>query len=60
VAATSGSIHTSAEALVLKPARATFIRPLGDFSYPRHDEADDYMYTHVAGKKASRVKTKVN
>jgi len=31
VAATSKSIKPAAEALVLKPARATFTRPLGDF-----------------------------
>ncbi len=33
VAATSKSIGSTAEALVLKPGRATFTRPLGDFSY---------------------------
>lgn len=31
VAATSKSIHRSAHALVVRPARATFTRPLGDF-----------------------------
>jgi len=32
VAAISGSTEQTAEALVLKPARATFTRPLGDLS----------------------------
>ena len=31
VAATSKSVHKSAKALVIKPAQATFTRPLGDF-----------------------------
>lgn len=41
VAATSHSVHSSAEALVLKPGRATFTRPLGDFDYhhSNHDMA---------------------
>jgi hypothetical protein len=30
VAATSGSVHRAADALVVGPARATFTRPLGD------------------------------
>jgi hypothetical protein len=30
-AATSGSISSTADALVVKPAKATFTRPLGDF-----------------------------
>jgi hypothetical protein len=30
VAATSGSVHTAADVLVVSPARATFTRPLGD------------------------------
>jgi hypothetical protein len=37
VAATSGSIHRAADALVVGPARATFTRPLGDI-----DELMDY------------------
>ncbi len=37
VAATSHSIHSTAEALVLGPARATFTRPLGDFDYATPD-----------------------
>jgi hypothetical protein len=32
VAAISGSTHETAEALVLKPARFTFKRPMGDMS----------------------------
>lgn len=35
-AATSGSIKPTADALVGRPARFTFTRPLGDFSYPRY------------------------
>jgi len=31
VAATSKSVHRAARALVVKPAEATFTRPLGDF-----------------------------
>lgn len=31
-AATSGSVHATADALVRQPAAATFTRPLGDFS----------------------------
>ena len=31
VAVTSKSVHRTAEALVVKPAEATFKRPLGDF-----------------------------
>lgn len=31
VAATSKSVHNAAKALVMKPAAATFTRPLGDF-----------------------------
>ena len=31
VAATSKSVHRTAQALVRKPAQATFTRPLGDF-----------------------------
>jgi hypothetical protein len=30
VAATSGSVHRAADALVVGPAKATFTRPLGD------------------------------
>jgi hypothetical protein len=32
IAATSGSVHDTADALVKQPAAATFTRPLGDFS----------------------------
>ena len=32
IAATSGSVKQTADTLVLTPARATFTRPLGDFS----------------------------
>ena len=31
VAAASGSVNRAADALVVKPAKATFTRPLGDF-----------------------------
>jgi hypothetical protein len=33
VALTSGSIHSTADALVVQPGRFTFRRPLGDFDY---------------------------
>jgi hypothetical protein len=32
IAATSGSVHDTANSLVVQPAAATFTRPLGDFS----------------------------
>jgi hypothetical protein len=32
IAATSGSVHSTADALVVTPAHATFTRPLGDFN----------------------------
>ena len=31
IAAASGSVNRAADALVVKPAKATFTRPLGDF-----------------------------
>ena len=53
VAATSRSIDSAAQALVVKPARATFVRPLGDFSYS-NDAANGSMATKSAAtKKAS-------
>jgi hypothetical protein len=55
--APSGSIHSAAEALVLKPARETFVRPLGDFSYPPND-SDQYMYSRAPGKKAQYHKAR--
>ncbi len=53
VAITSKSVHSTAEALVLKPARATFTRPLGNFDYsdPPEKQAAD---TKVAAKKTTR------
>ncbi len=32
IAATSGSVRATADTLVVNPAKATFTRPLGDFS----------------------------
>jgi hypothetical protein len=32
IAAISGSVHSTADTLVVAPAQATFSRPLGDFS----------------------------
>ena len=53
--ATSGSIKPTADALVGKPARFTFTRPLGDFSYPHPG------YPEHAGKpKAKPVTAKQN
>jgi hypothetical protein len=42
VTATSGSIKSAAEALVLRPARYTFVRPLGDMDY-HHGPSDREM-----------------
>jgi hypothetical protein len=54
-AATSGSIKPTADALVGKPARFTFTRPLGDFSYPHQPHPE------LAGKeKAKPVTAKQN
>src|SRR5215831_16349404 len=33
VAVTSGSVHSTADALVVQPGRFTFRRPLGNFNY---------------------------
>ena len=38
IAATSRSIPETARALVLKPAHATFTRPLGDVEYMANDD----------------------
>ncbi len=48
VALTSKSVHSTAQALVVKPARATFVRPLGDFDYP--SEAQTARQTKTAKK----------
>ena len=53
VAATSHSLHSTAEALVLKPARATFIRPLGDFDYYPDDPG---MARHHKHQKSAQAK----
>lgn len=54
VAATSHSVHSAAEALVLKPARATFTRPLGDFDYYPSDQqmARHHMKHHKRARMA--------
>jgi hypothetical protein len=52
VAATSKSIDSTAEFLVRKPARFTFTRPLGDFSY------DEYAYQPDASKQRMARATK--
>lgn len=49
-AATSGSIKSSAEALVLKPARDTFARPIGDLDY------HNYPYNKNMAGKHRRIK----
>jgi hypothetical protein len=51
VAATSGSIHSTADALILKPGRFTFQRPLGYFDY-----WFEYSEDHPAAKKARGAK----
>jgi hypothetical protein len=56
IAATSGSIHTAADALVVTPARATFTRPLGDFDYNTSlGEQTMAKQTKSKTKKARRV-----
>jgi hypothetical protein len=40
IAALSGSVKTTAQSLVLGPAKATFTRPLGDFDYAPCCQAD--------------------
>jgi hypothetical protein len=55
VAAISGSVNSSAEALVFKPARETFVRPLGDSSYPP-DNSDQYMLSRAKGKKLTTIR----
>lgn len=56
VAATSGSIDGTAEALVLKPARATFTRPLGDFDSQDFSakKAKSQRLAHHKGKAAKK------
>jgi hypothetical protein len=51
VAAISGSIDSAAHALVVKPARATFVRPLGDFSYPQEPANGSMAATKGAASK---------
>jgi hypothetical protein len=57
LAATSGSVHTTAHALVVAPAWATFARPLGDFAYAE-DYAVQHPAKHVHPRIAQRAKDK--
>ena len=57
VAATSHSVHSTAESLVLTPARATFTRPLGDFDIYTPDSAMARRQPKSA--KRNRVVSKV-
>jgi hypothetical protein len=52
VAATSGSIDSAAHTLVVRPAQATFVRPLGDFSYSKEEANASMAATKGEGKKA--------
>jgi hypothetical protein len=51
-AATSGSIRESAHSLVVRPARDTFSRPIGDLSY-RHPHVP-YDRDHAAKNKNTK------
>ncbi len=51
-AATSRSIDSTADALVVRPARATFVRPLGDFSYSSTVDSGSMAATKKSGKQA--------
>jgi len=50
IAATSGSINSTADALVRKPAWATFRRPLGDFGYE-----EEYITKRPRKQETKRV-----
>jgi len=50
--ATSGSIKSTAEALVLKPGRDTFVRPLGDLNYHNYPYEKNVTGKHRPTKKA--------
>jgi hypothetical protein len=51
-AATSGSIRESAHSLVVKPARDTFARPIGDLDYRHHHTPYDRAGKNKNTKKA--------
>ena len=53
VAATSGSIGSAAHTLVVNPARDTFVRPLGDFSYPNDAANGSVTAKRSTAKKAA-------
>jgi hypothetical protein len=58
VAATSHSIHSTADILVCTPAWATFGRPLGDFSYGTSDKptARHQKHNHRHAKRVEKPK----
>lgn len=59
VAATSGSIDSAADSLVVKPARATFVRPLGDWGYSDEYGAQQGKHHRLAkSSKAQRAGAK--
>ena len=41
IAAISKSVKSTAQMLVVGPAKATFTRPLGDFDYPKESSESD-------------------
>jgi hypothetical protein len=64
LAVTSRSVRPTAEALILKPARATFIRPLGEFGSESEQECASRKQTDnqddAACKKSIDKKTEAD
>jgi hypothetical protein len=58
VAATSGSVHSTADALVVQPGRFTFRRPLGHFDYwfDYHEEQPSARKTPASKTRIARLK----
>lgn len=56
VAATSGSIHSAADALVVQPGCFTFRRRLGDFEYWPYHPDDPPAAKKMRGAKAVHLK----
>jgi hypothetical protein len=56
VAATSGSIHSTADALVVQPGRFTFRRPLGHFDYWFDYHEEQARKTPASKTRLARLK----
>ena len=58
VAVTSGSVHSTADALVVQPGRFTFRRPLGHFDYwfDYHEEEQQSRKTPASKTRMARLK----